>query len=61
MMYGKFEDAKAKFESEKKAIKDYIADSDKYSVCDDEDDYFAVYREDSCECYETMIVSRTIE
>lgn len=60
-VYGKLEDAKAKFEQEKKAINDYIADSDEYSVCDDEDDYFAAYREDEYECYETMIVSRTIE
>lgn len=60
-VYGKLDDAKAKFESEKKAIKDYIDDSDEYSVCDDEDDYFAVYREDSCECYETMIVSKMVE
>lgn len=60
-VYGKLEDAKAKFESEKKAIKDYIADSDKYSVCDDEDDYFSVYREDTYECYETMIVSKMVE
>ena len=60
-VYGKLEDAKAKFESEKKAIKDYIADSDEYSVCENEDDYFAVYREDAYECYETMIVSKTVE
>lgn len=60
-VYGKLEDATAKFEQEKKAINDYIADSDEYSVCDDEDDYFAAYREDSHECYETIIVTRTIE
>lgn len=60
-VYGKLEDAKAKFEQEKKAINDYIADSDEYSVCDDEDDYFAAYREDAYECYETMIVSKTVE
>ena len=60
-VYGKLEDAKAKFEQEKKAINDYIADSDEYSVCDDEDDYFAAYREDEYECYETMIVSKTVE
>lgn len=60
-VYEKLEDARAKFEQEKKAINDYIADSDEYSVCDDEDDYFAAYREDEYECYETMIVSRTIE
>ena len=60
-VYEKLEDARAKFEQEKKAINDYIADSDEYSVCDDEDDYFAAYREDEYECYETTIVSRTIE
>lgn len=60
-VYEKLEDAKAKFEQEKKAIKDYIADSDKYSVCDDEDDYFSVYQEDTYECYETMIVSKMVE
>lgn len=60
-VYEKLEDAKAKFEQEKKAINDYIADSDEYSVCDDENDYFAAYREDEYECYETTIVSRTIE
>lgn len=60
-VYEKLEDARAKFEQEKKAINDYIADSDEYSVCDDEDDYFAAYREDEYECYETTIISRTIE
>lgn len=60
-VYGKLEDAKAKFEQEKRAIKDYITDSDEYSVCDDEDDYFAVCQEDAYECYETMIVSRMVE
>lgn len=61
-VYGKLEDAKAKFEQEKKAINDYIADSDEYSVCDDEDDYFAIInKNNSCEIYETMIVSKTVE
>ena len=60
-VYEKLDDARAKFEQEKKAINDYISDSDEYSVCDDEDDYFAAYREDEYECYETTIVSRTIE
>lgn len=61
-VYGKLEDAKAKFESEKKAIKDYIADSDEYSVYADDDDYFAVlHKEGAFDDHETMIVTRTIE
>ena len=61
-VYGKLEDAKARFEQEKKAIKDYIADSDEYSVYADDDDYFAVLHEEgSFDDHETMIVTRTVE
>lgn len=64
-VYGKLEDAKAKFEQEKKAIKDYIADntgSNECTVGTDDDDYFAIInKNNSCEIYETMIVSKTVE
>lgn len=61
-VYRKLEDAKARFEQEKKAINDYIADSDEYSVYADDDYYFAViHDEDSFDDYETMIITRTIE
>lgn len=64
-VYGKLEDAKAKFEQEKKEIKDYIADntgSNECTVGTDDDDYFAIInKNNSCEIYETMIVSKTVE
>ena len=64
-VYGKLEDAKAKFEQEKKAIRDYIADntgSNECTVGTDDDDYFAIInKNNSCEIYETMIVSKTVE
>ena len=61
-VYGKLEDANAKFEQEKKAINDYIADSDEYSVYADDDDYFAVlHKEGSFDDHETIIITRTIE
>lgn len=60
--YRKYEDARAKFESEKKAIKDYVAGLRQYMVDADEDDYFTITnKNDLCEIYEMMIVSKTVE
>lgn len=61
-VYRKYEDARAKFESEKKAIKDYVAGLRQYMVDADEDDYFTITNKNNlCEIYEMMIVSKTVE
>ena len=61
-IYRKYEDARAKFESEKKAIKDHVAGLRQYMVNADEDDYFTITnKNDLCEIYEMMIVSKTVE
>ena len=61
-VYRKYEDARAKFESEKKAIKDYVAGLRQYMVDADEDDYFTITNKNNlCEIYEMMNVSKTVE
>lgn len=61
-VYRKYDDARAKFESEKKAIKDYVAGLRQYMVDADEDDYFTITNKNNlCEIYEMMIVSKMVK